>query len=194
MLFPFFSPFLKAKAVIYRPFRFAECSLFELHVQTPPKREGGAGVAEETPRRGKPCAAEGPGTPPPRDHAAPQGRRTRTPLDSKAQICPPPRVLSRTDPADSPPSPALKGPAKIQLPTAGRGEGARAPSAGGSTDRGPARGASPRGVQGGTPSSPSSACRCSHLPLGSSLSPPDFLAFKERVKKRETVYCEIVFE
>lgn len=46
--FLFFSPFLKAKAIIYRPFRFAECSLFELDIQTPPEGEGGAGVGEET--------------------------------------------------------------------------------------------------------------------------------------------------
>lgn len=136
-----------------------------------------------------------PGRPRPATTLRPKDAERAPLLTRKHKSAPPPtRVLSRTDPADSPPSPALKGPAKIQLPTAGRGEGARAPSAGGSTDRGPARGASPRGVQGGTPSSPSSACRCSHLPLGSSLSPPDFLAFKERVKKRETVYCEIVFE
>ena len=39
---------LKAKAIIYRPFRFAECSLFELDIQTPPEGEGGEGVGEET--------------------------------------------------------------------------------------------------------------------------------------------------
>ena len=47
-LFFFFPPFLKEKAIIYRPFRFAECSLFELDIQTPPEGEGGAGVGEET--------------------------------------------------------------------------------------------------------------------------------------------------
>lgn len=47
--FLFFSPpFLKAKAIIYRPFRFAECSLFELDIQTPPEGEGGEGAGEET--------------------------------------------------------------------------------------------------------------------------------------------------
>lgn len=49
----FSSPrFLKAKAIIYRPFRFAACSLRELDIQAPPEREGGAGAG------GAPAAAE----------------------------------------------------------------------------------------------------------------------------------------
>lgn len=51
--FSFLPLFLKAKAIIYRPFRFAECSLFELDIQTPPEGEGGAGAGEERGRRGR---------------------------------------------------------------------------------------------------------------------------------------------
>lgn len=93
--FAFSSPplFLKAKAVIYRPFRFAECSLFELDIQTPPKGAGGAGVEKRRPRRGRPCAAAGPGAPP----RAPGTQNARPSFDSKAQICPPP-------PTHTPPS------------------------------------------------------------------------------------------
>lgn len=51
LLFP--PPFLKAKAIIYRSFRFAVCSLFELDIQTPPKGEGGLGAREETATQGE---------------------------------------------------------------------------------------------------------------------------------------------
>lgn len=54
LLFPPPPPhFLKAKAIIYRPFRFAECSLFELDIQTPPKGAGGAGVEKRRPAAGE---------------------------------------------------------------------------------------------------------------------------------------------
>lgn len=92
LLFPH-PPFLKAKAIIYRPFRFAECSLFELDIQTPPKGAGGAGVEKRRPRLGRPCAAAGPGAPP----CAPGTQNARPSFDSKAQICPPP-------PTHTPPS------------------------------------------------------------------------------------------
>lgn len=46
-------PFLKAKAIIYRSFRFAECSLFELDIQTPPKGEGGLGARKEAATAGE---------------------------------------------------------------------------------------------------------------------------------------------
>lgn len=42
-------PFLKAKAVIYSPFRFWECSLRELNVQTPPQGAGEREVERQRP-------------------------------------------------------------------------------------------------------------------------------------------------
>lgn len=88
-------------------------------------------------RRGKPCAPAGPGRPRP-------GRLVTTLRSKDAEREPHltqkhksvPSLPSRTDPAASPPSPALKGPADIQLSSAHRGRGVGAPRAGGSTDSG----------------------------------------------------------
>lgn len=124
----------------------------------------GRELDKRRPRLGRPCAAAGPGTPPPRrarDHAALQGRRTRSPLlTQKHKSAPHP---SRTEPVASPPSRVLKGPAEIQL-TARRGRGVGALRAGGSTDSGRTRlGAGDKGVASqceedkeGTPASSSS--------------------------------------
>lgn len=59
--FCFFLPphFLKAKAIIYRPFRCAECSLFELDIQTPPKGAGGAGAEKRRAAAGEAGRARG---------------------------------------------------------------------------------------------------------------------------------------
>lgn len=141
----FSSPrFLKAKAIIYRPFRFAACSLRELDIQAPPEREGGAGAgdapaaAEEAVRGGR---SRDPPARPARDRAARRGRRARPPffwLKSTNLPAPPAPPPSRTDPVASPPAPVLKGPAERQ-PMARRGRGVGAPRAGGSTDSGRAR-------------------------------------------------------
>lgn len=62
-------PFLKAKAVIYSPFRFSECSLCELDVQTPPQ---GAGEREVEPERRGPAGAPRPSAPLVPAHSGPR--------------------------------------------------------------------------------------------------------------------------
>lgn len=173
-------PSSKAEAIIYSPFRFAERAPCELDIQTPPARE----LEKRRPRRGRPCAAAGPGTPPPRparDHTALSGRGPRAPLlTQKHKSAPHP--LSRNDPAASPPSLVLKGPAGIQH-TARGGRGVGALRAEGSTGSRRARRPGLRGslLRGGTRRELQP--RPSHtpyprLPL---LSPSllHFLAFKE---------------
>lgn len=140
--FLFFSPpFLKAKAIIYRPFRFAECSLFELDIQTPPEGEGGEGSWRRDGRRGWGGlrAAAGPWTPPPRptrDHAVFQGRRTRAPLLTQKHKSAPLTSRSLRGLVLRPPRPPppLKGQRESNFPLLVEG-GARGPGAlGGSTD------------------------------------------------------------
>jgi hypothetical protein len=70
--------FLKAKAVIYRPFRFAECSLCEPDIQTPPKGEEERKLGVEAVPASLALRCAGPATPPPcrtLDRAARLGRR-----------------------------------------------------------------------------------------------------------------------
>lgn len=153
------------------------------------------------PRRGRPCAAAGPWTPPPcpaRDHAALRGPRMRAPLliqKHKSAVPPSLRGLILRPPR---PPPSLKGQRRANFPLLVQGgtwgpcalEEAQTPG----QRRGEPR---PRGEDSlwghrGKPQPRPPRSPCSHLPF-LSLSPPDFLAFKEGVKKRKTMCYRILF-
>lgn len=100
---PPLSSFLKAKAVIYSPFRFSECSLRELDVQTPLKRAGEREVERARLWTRRPSALCAPGLGPLR--TAPRAARTQKHKSvPQPTVAPFSRVL-----AASPPSLPLKG-------------------------------------------------------------------------------------
>lgn len=113
-------PFLKAKAIIYSPFRFWECSLHELDVQTPPQ-----GAGEREVERGRPgtSGVPRPSAPLVPAHSGPRRAAART---QKHKSVPEPTVAaSSRDPAASPPSPPLKGQQTLLTSRAFGGRGSK---------------------------------------------------------------------